>query len=331
MSYKDSRRAILIIIGIAGMLISGLALSLWRPWHIDPERPVRVGYLPIYVDLPFFVAVEEGMLKDAKVNVEPIPFQSSPDMGAALISGKIDAVASIATSSALALETRDPGKFQIFLVDAETPEAYLSSLVVPKDSEVKSVDDLRDKTIGSFPGPTAKLFGPLALKRLGLARSDYKIVELPIGSHNAALNTGRIDAVITYEPTATQAVLKYGSRKFVPGLIEANVISPWQAGIWIVSSRYARKSPAKAQAFVRAIYRAVDLIREDPQRAKGCLRNFTSIEIEIARETPNIPFTKVWEADLVTLQRHADLLTKEGVLSKAVDIPQLMMVVKATQ
>jgi len=328
MSRADSNRVMYTVIAVIFVVAGAIVLAMWRPWHVDTERPVRIGYLPIYVDLPFFVAFDGLLFQEFGVEVEPIPFQSSPDMGAALITGRIDVAASIATLSALALEARDPGKFKVFLVDAENPENYLSSLIVPENSGATSVEDLKGKTIGSFPGPTAKLFGPLALEKLGLGRSDYEIVELPIGSHNSALNTGRIDAVITYEPTATQGVLKYRARKLVPALIETNVINPWQAGIWIVSTRYLERAPDNGRAVVDAIYAAVDKIRADPVRSKESLRNFTSIEIEIAKATPDIPFTKVWEADLVTLQRHADLLTEEGMLSEKIEIPPLMMVIQ---
>jgi NitT/TauT family transport system substrate-binding protein len=316
-------RRLLIWLFLAVLLAAGLAL--WRPWHKPEREVIRVAYLPIYVDLPLFVAVQERLFETHSVTVELQRFQSSPDIGAALVSDTVDAAASVATSSALALQTRDPGRFKIFLVDAETPANYLSSLLVASSSSIRSITDLRGSTIASFPGPTAKLFGPLALAKLGLAPKDYTVVELEIGSHISALETGRVDAVITYEPTATQAVLKYGSRKLIPGLIESEVINPWQAGIWVVRSSFLRDHPREARNFVLAIYDAVELIRRNPAKAKESLLPYTTIDLAVAQQTPDIPFTKVGEIDMVTLQKHADLLTEKGMLSKAVEIPQLIM------
>jgi NitT/TauT family transport system substrate-binding protein len=246
-------------------------------------------------------------------------------MGSALVGGRVDALASVATSSALAIETRDAARYRIFLVDAETPQNPLSSLLVSSTSPIRSVDQLRGRTIGSFPGPTAQTFAPLALARLGLPRGSYQIQELEIGAHLTALETGRIDAVVTYEPTATQGVIKYRSRRLVPALIETNVISPWQAGLWVVSTELAQERPEVAHRFVLAIYDAVRFIRSNPKEAKRALERYTSIEPAIAEQTPNIPFTMVGEADLVTLQRHADLLTKSGTLSQSVDVSRLIM------
>lgn len=324
MKPKGNSSLFVIIVSVL-LLIILFIFSVWRPWYEIKKEEINVAYLPIYVDLPLFVAVEEGFFERRNVNVKLIRFQSSPDMASALVSNEVDAVASIATSSALAVESRDPGKYKIFVVDAETPENPLSSLVVSSISNIDNPSELRGKLVASFPGPTASLFAPLAFKEYGLEKGDYNIQELQIGSHITALETGKVDAIVTYEPTATQAVLKYGARKIVSGFIEKNVIDPWQAGIWIVSSNFIKNNKEMSESFVLAIYDAIDFIRNNPDRAKESLSRYTTIDVDIANETPNIPFTKVWEADLVTLQKHSDMLTKEGILKKEITIPALMM------
>lgn len=314
-----------VLISFVVLVIVILFVVFGRPWFEPKRDKVNVAYLPIYVDLPLFVAEEEGYFKKRGIDVNFIRFQSSPDMASALVGKDVDAVASIATQSALGIESRDPGKFKIFLIDAETPENPLSSLVVSSKSQIIDPSELKGKLIASFPGPTAKLFAPLAFKEYGLERGDYEIQELQIGSHITALETGMVDAIVTYEPTATQAVLKYGSNKIAPGFIESNVINPWQAGIWIISSDFVENNKDMADKFILAIYDAVDFIKSNPDKAKKSLSRYTAIDMEIATQTPNIPFTKVWEADLVTLQKHANLLTEEKFLQKKIDIPSLIL------
>jgi len=323
---KPKGNASFIVILITGLVLFILFLfSVWRPWYEVKKDEINVGYLPIYVDLPLFVAVEEGFFENRDIKVKLIRYQSSPDMASALVSNDVDAVASIATSSALAVESRDPGKFKIFVVDAETPENPLSSLVISSKSNINNPSELKGKLVASFPGPTASLFAPLAFEKYGLKKDDYDIQELQIGSHITALETGKVDALVTYEPTATQAVIKYGAKKLVSGFIEKNVISPWQAGIWIISSSFLKDNKDMSESFVLAIYDAIDFIRNNPDKAKESLSRYTKIDIDIANKTPTIPFTKVWEVDLVTLQKHSDLLTEEGILKKEIDVPLLMM------
>lgn len=317
----------LAIIGVIAVIVIGLfSLALIRPWHKTEvvQSTVKVGYLPIYVDLPLFVA-QEQFLKKRGIQATLVRFETSKDMADALASGQIDAAASVATNSALAIETRDPGRFRIFLVDAETPKNPLSSLLVSSSSPVRSVLQLKGKVIGSFPGPTAKIYAPLALARLGLAKGEYSIQEIQAASHITALESGHIDALITYEPYATIAEAEYNARRVVPALIEANLMSPWQAGVWIIRSDFVRRSPEVANKLVYGIYEAVDYLRDHGPEGKQALRGFVDIKPLIAQRTPDIPFTKVSEADFVQLQKHADLLTKEGGLSRTVDVGSLVL------
>lgn len=313
-------------IALFTVLVAGFFVYM-RPWQVTPTaRPiVRVAYLPIYADLPLFVAAKRGFFEKRGLDVRLERFEASPDMSAAMLSDRVDAIASIATSSALAIESRDPGRFKIFMVDAENPQEYLSSLLVSSTSPIQNITELKGKRIGSFPGPTAKIFAPIALSALGLEKDSYTIEELQIDSHLSALESGRIDAVITYEPTATQGVMKYKSRKLVAALIESNVINPWQAGVWIMNTEFLTKNKFVATQFVLAVYEALEYLRGSPQDAKKMLVEYTRLDSELVLQTPNIPFTKISEVDLVALQKHADLLYEHKNLSKRIDIPQLMM------
>ena len=313
--------------GLISVLVVALVIgSVWYFNHKSSPPPTfRVGYLPIYVDLPFFVALENGLFEKHGVVVEAIEFQSSPQLAQQIVAGRLDAAASIATSNALITESQHEGLFQIFMVDQETREAYLSSLVIGHDSEISDPVDLIDKTIGFFPGPTAATFGQLALEKLGVPRDSYTRISLPVENHIDALEAGNVDALVTYEPTATQAVMRNGAKKLVPGLVETHVIDPWQAGVWIVSTEAISSREADTVAFIRAIYEAIDQIRADSVFAKRALAPYTPIDADIAVNTPNIPFAKIGEVDIPTLQKHADILQSERVIPQNIQIQSLML------
>src|SRR5207248_2015918 len=48
------------------------------------KRTVKIGYLPIYVDLPLFVAKEQGFFQKHGVDVQTVRFAASPEIGTAL-------------------------------------------------------------------------------------------------------------------------------------------------------------------------------------------------------------------------------------------------------
>jgi NitT/TauT family transport system substrate-binding protein len=323
MMPSTTRRNIGIAIVIFVILVCiGWLWSIKSNYRIsdDADLPtVQIGYLPIYVDLPLFVAVGEGYFEDEGIHVELSRFAASTEIKDALLSGQVDIGASIAYSVALTVESRDPGQLRIFLIDSENKEGYLSSIVVPDNSPIKEVKDLEGKNVGSFPGPTAVTFFKMVLESYNIDITKVNIVEMPISLHLKALEAGTVDALFTYEPTGTQAVLDHNAIKLLPGAVERTVIDPWQGGVWVVSSRFDKSNSVVVDKVVKAIYRAVLDIKTNPNKAKLWLQQYTAIRKDVALATPNIPFTPPDQADLEAFQRHADILFDKGIISRKIN------------
>ena len=314
-----------IVFGLVAVAIAIAALLFLFRSRRD-STPVHIAYLPIYVDLPLFVAKEKGFFDNRGVKVELNRFASSPEIGTALVSGDVQVGASIAYSVVLATESRDPGKLKVFIVDSETPENYLDSFVVLKNSGIKTMADLKGKKLASFPGPTAVTFCKMVLEKFGLnPDTDLQFLELDVGSHLSALESKTVDALFTYEPTATQAVLEKGAIKLLPGAVEYQIISPWQAGVWVVSDEFAKSHPGDARKVMLALYDAIDFIRSNPAVAKNALTDYTSIKPSVAQATPNIPFAKLGEVDMTAFQKHADILHERGIISKRIEAASLLI------
>ena len=232
--------------------------------------------------------------------------------------------ASIAYSVVLANESRDPNRLKVFMIDAETKENYLSSIVVPDGSSITRITDLQGKTVVSFPGKTAVGFFKRVLLANRVSPSSVTIQELPIDSHLDAIESGAADALFTYEPTATQAVIDKNAIKVAPGAVETHVIDPWQAGVWVVKRDWAEQNPEVTRRVVAALYEALDYMRANPRDAKVALSGYTTIRSDVALRTPDIPFTKLAEADYEAFQRHADMLLEDGVISRRMDSKSLL-------
>lgn len=314
----------IIILLIAATAVAALVVILQhRP---SESKAIHIGYLPIYVDLPLFVAKDQGFFEKRGLKVELKRFASSPEIGTALVSGDLQVGSSIAYSVVLSTESRDPGKLRVFIVDSETPENYLSSFVVLASSGIKNIADLKGKKLASFPGPTAVTFCKMVLEKFGLNPiTDLQLVELDVSSHLAALESKTVDALFTYEPTGTQAVLEKGAVKILPGAVESQIINPWQAGVWVVTDEFAKKHPDDSRQVILALYEAIDFIRAYPSEAKNALTNYTSIKPSVAQATPNIPFAKLGEVDLAAFQKHADILQERGIISKKIEASTLLL------
>src|SRR6202007_2914368 len=163
---------------------------------------IRVGYWPVAAGLPFFAAVEKGYFKEAGVDVEPLKFAGAQQVMEAMLAGRSDGSANGTGSANLAIgEIAQPGLFKIFCTNPSNAKYVLEEFLVPKDSPVKTVAELKGKRVASGPGIQNVTLARTMLERSGAAA--MAVPEWPISQHVAALAAGQIDAVYTLEPTGT--------------------------------------------------------------------------------------------------------------------------------
>jgi ABC-type nitrate/sulfonate/bicarbonate transport system substrate-binding protein len=333
MSQQTSRRSvnrwvIAALVLVAVVIGAFFILKRFKPTPAASDKAitVRIGYLPIAADLPLFVANDQGYFTKHGIAVEMIRFESSPLMGTAFVNNSLDVAASISTTVALSTESRDPGKFRIFMVDANTPEAPLSAMLTMPGSGISRVEDLRNKKVGIFPGSNAALVFGLVFKKHGLdPKKDLTLIELPAGSQLQALEGKQIDALCTWEPIATQAVLDYKAVNFNPGAVEREVINPYNAGVWLLSSDFSRKNPDASIRLVEAFEEALDYMRNNPGPAKKALVTYASVAPHVADKVECTQFWKIGEVQNDILQQFTDIVQGGGVINKRIDAPSLLL------
>jgi NitT/TauT family transport system substrate-binding protein len=131
---------------------------------------------------------------------------------------------------------------------------------------MRSLDDLKGKVVGSTAAGSFSEFAVVeALGRKGLARNrDYTL--LPVGGtaiRIAALQSKKIDA----------APLSAGERVIVeadgfPVLLQIGQLLPeFPFSVLAATKHFAASSPAKVVGILRALDRAIRLIREDKDKA----------------------------------------------------------------
>lgn len=279
-----------------------------------PEGKVRIAYLQILVCSPFFVAQENGYFKQEGIEIEPQVFVSSNQIVEALLADKTDAAMSLAQSVAATIEARQPGQLKVFMANAQNDKEYLSSLVVRTDSKISSVEQLKGKKIGCFPGQTAVVYLKMTLEKYGLSpEKDVQIVELEPTVHLQALESGSVDALLSYEPTTTIAIQRNIGRVLLAGAFEKSVINPWVGGVFVFSSKFVREHPELAKKVIAALEKAVDYINANPTEYKKILPKYTPISEDIALRTTNIPYWKLHEIDRQQIQKQTDMLFDKGI------------------
>jgi len=285
------------------------------------RRPakVKIGYLPITLTLPFFVAMEKGYFTEAGLQVEAIKYTTADQLTNALLAGNIDITANTSMSTFMTTFEESPDFAKIYMVSIHDPENYLDALLVRKGSGIKRIEDLKDKKIGIFPGSTNIIYLSIALSNYLNPESDVEMIQLPPQTHIEALASGQVDALYTLEPLVTVATLKEIGEILIQGSNSTYIVNPFPGGTYIVSAEFYRKHNSTARKMINAIYRAVDFIRTHEIEARKYYEKYTPIKGGVALKTHTGAWWKLDEVQKDKVQKLADILYENKVLNKRVN------------
>lgn len=291
---------------------------------------IRIGYWPVAAGLPFYAAVEKGYFKEAGLDVEPLKFAGAQQVMEAMLAGRCDGSSNGTGSGNLGVgEIASPGLFKIIATNPSNARYVLDQFLVPKDSPVKSIAELKGKRVASGPGIQNKTLAQTVLERAGA--SGASVTELPIGQHVAALAAGQVDAVYTLEPTGTVGRLNGTTRLLEAGVIAKYILgdpqAPWHGGAATLTTEFIKKNPELTRKYIAAYARGIELVRNDPAEARKYLKGYTAIEGPLTGEVPLASYMLYSEfkpADVAAFQKFFDLFTEKGVFEKKLDVQSLL-------
>ena len=294
------------------------------------DDKILIGYWPIASGLPLYTALERGFFKEAGLNVEGVKFASAQQVAEAMIAGRIHGSANGTASAVLGLaEITSPGLFKIICSNPSNHKLVLDQFVVPKDSPIKSIAELKGKRIASGPGIQNVTLAKIILEKNGI--TDAKVVELPIGQHVPALAADQLDAIYTLEPTGTAGRLKGLTRVPENGVISKYVLgapdAPWFGGSASVTTAFLKDRPEVAKKYIAAYARAVDFVRKNPAEVRKHIDGFTAIDPSLVQEVPLAGFTLYNEftaSDLGYFQKFFDIFTERKIFSRALSVKPLI-------
>jgi NitT/TauT family transport system substrate-binding protein len=220
---------------------------------------VKVASAGIASDIGFFLAYKKGYFRDEGLSVELTQLANSPQMIGPLGRGQLDVGAGTVAVSLYNAVERGIALRAVADKGSMRPGYGFSGLLVRKDlvdsGRFKSLHDLKGMKIavGTFGSANSSAVNE-ALKRGGLAWPDATMVELNFPQHLAAYANRAIDASMTNEPTATEAV-KQGLAVRIAGNDE--IYPDQQTAVVLYSELFMHQRPQTALKFMRAYIKAV--------------------------------------------------------------------------
>ncbi len=255
-TFKPSRRALLI--GSAGAL-TGYALS---PAAAGDLPTFKVGTLPFgTVQWEIDALVANGFDTNAGLRVENVPLASSEAARIAFLSGSVDA---IPNDLLFAARLKAEQKSVLYMPHSTTEGA----LVAPANSSIRSVADLKGKSIGVAGGPLDKSWLVLRAAALKDAKLDLATDSRPVFGAPpllaAKVESGELDCALLYWSQAARLEAK-GYRRVVS--VE-QVLAELGAKGKVAIVGYLFKQDARQEvlaAFGKAVRRTEDLLNDKPE------------------------------------------------------------------
>jgi ABC-type nitrate/sulfonate/bicarbonate transport system substrate-binding protein len=301
-------KSVTYVFALVALCLSATGCAASAPMNI------HIGYEAISPDYSFFIVQEKGYFRDEGLIVEATEFKNTNDQMLALLSGKVDMVPNASLELLLAAENESPGRFQVFMANGDIG----NMLMVRADSDIASVDQLAGRRIGTFPGTTVIAYSQLALAQYFKQSSMPEFVAMDPASLIGALTTGQVSAIVAIEPLGTIAV-KTGAGKVILNNPLGNVITPFYGGASLLNSGYVKNKPQAAAAVVRAMNRAVDFIKANPNEAITILAKYTNFPPELVSGANIGSIWKLEEIDRDSVDRLADIMIAARIVSKRVD------------
>ncbi|GAA4421021.1 aliphatic sulfonate ABC transporter substrate-binding protein [Bremerella cremea] len=252
-----------IVISCAAIAIEGCS-----PATIAPEdQTVRVCLQPIPAYAPLWVAKRKGWLQDELSEkelgrVEWSTMRDGPLQNEAFAAGLIDVAL---TADTPAIIGRSAGlEFKVVGLIATCPQSL--AVLVPKDSSVKNMADLKGKKIAATKGSFCHHLLALALQREGMSLADVRFINMSGPEINTSLQSGHIDAGVTWEPYISQ-MIGSGSAKVLldgTGLKNGNEVI-------VATNRLIETSPQVIDALLEVAERGKLYIAEYPSEAASLI------------------------------------------------------------
>ncbi|QWA09166.1 sulfonate ABC transporter substrate-binding protein [Sodalis ligni] len=310
--YSLARRALRLTIALLAMGLFSQALA-----EGQPLKQLNIGFQKanILALLKARGTLDEALKKQG-IATHWTEFTAGPQMLEGLNVGSIDLAATGDAPPAFA----QAAKADLIYLAHNIPNPKTEAILLPKDSAVRSVADLKGKRVALNKGSDVNYLLVEALKKAGLAYSDITPVYLTPSDARAAFQRGSVDAWVIWDPFYAEVETNAGARR----LQDAEGIVPHYT-FYLASRRFAEDHPDIAKLVVEQLAQLSTWANDHHDEVAQTLSKSTGLPQPIwLRALARMPFGTERMTDDVFRQQQtlADTFTGIGLIPTKIDVNQ---------
>ncbi|MBD1550004.1 sulfonate ABC transporter substrate-binding protein [Pseudomonas typographi] len=241
--------------GLAALLTAAVTFGVAS---LAQAETLRIGYQK-YGTLVLLKAhgTLEKRLAEQGVQVQWTEFPGGPQLLEGLNVGSIDFGVTGETPPVFA----QAAGADLLYVAVEPPAPTSEALLVPKDSPIKTLADLKGKKIALNKGSNVHYLLVRALEKAGIAYSDIQPVYLAPSDARAAFERGSVDAWAIWDPyqAAAEQQLQARTLQDGTGLVDNNQF-------YLATRGYATAHPKVIDAVIDEVRSVGDWAKQNPQK-----------------------------------------------------------------
>lgn len=210
----------------------------------------------------------------------------------------------------------------LLYVAHEPPAPTGEAILVPKDSSIKSVAELKGKKVALNKGSNVHYLLVRALEDAGLKYSDIQPVYLPPADARAAFERGSVDAWVIWDPFQSAAEHQLQARTLRDG---SGLVDNHQ--FYLATRPYAEKNPQVINVLIEEIRGVGEWVKGNVNEATAQVAPLIGLSPEITRQAVERQGygAQLITPDVITAQQKiADTFTDLKLIPKQLSIKDVI-------
>ncbi|AMK12793.1 MAG: ABC transporter substrate-binding protein [Pseudodesulfovibrio sp.] len=288
--------------------------------------PVKVAHATWVGYGPLYIAKELGYFEKEGLDVDLVIIEDEAQYAAALASGNIDGLGNVLDREVIHYAKGTPEVVVFAMDESSGGDGVIAS------GEIKTVADLKGKTVGLDKSSTSYFFFLSILAKNGVDEKDINITEMGASDAGAAFVAGSIDAAVSWEPWLSNASQRDGGHV----LVSSKEMPKTIVDVFVLNGDFVKAHPEVPAKMTKCWNQAIAWYGQNADKGNEIMAKAMALETQemadmasgvtfIGKDDNKAFFDKAQANSIYEVAERAITFWKsKGIITEDVDVDKLI-------